>query len=74
MANDLSNDLKEKFLDLCGALSPENLCCDGELRGEELRRKERRLHAKWAALEREAGRKVTEDEIWNWCINRRDRN
>lgn len=68
MANDLSNDLKQKFLRLCGALSPENLCCDGELSAAEVRVKERGLRREWAALEREAGRKVSEDEIWSWCI------
>lgn len=32
-------------------LSPENLCCDGELRGEALRRKTKMLHEAKKALE-----------------------
>lgn len=33
-------------------LSPENLCCDGELRGAPLRAKERMLRGAQAELER----------------------
>lgn len=68
MANDLSNELKQKFLTICGALSPENLYCDGEVGHAEAARTERKLRAEWAALEKLAGRKVSEDEIWSWCI------
>ena len=32
-------------------LSPENLCCDGELRGAALRKKERMLHGAKRELE-----------------------
>jgi hypothetical protein len=35
---------------LAGALSPENLCCDGELRGAKLRTKARLLHGAKADL------------------------
>lgn len=46
-------------------LSPENLCCDGELRGPALIAKKRRLDAQWAAQEQIIGRKVSESEVWN---------
>lgn len=59
-------ELKSKFLSLASQLSPENLCCDGELRGRALQAKARKLHAEWAALEKEAGRSVSEDETWAW--------
>lgn len=50
---------------LAGELSPENLCCDGELRGAALRTKHRRLLKEWAAHEAVIGRKVSETEIWD---------
>lgn len=59
-------ELKAKFLRLASELSPENLCCDGELRGRALQAKANRLHAEWRALEREAGRSVDEGETWAW--------
>ena len=55
----------EKFLTLATALSPENLSCDGELPQAEIRRKVKKLSREWMAAEREMGRKVTEDEIWD---------
>lgn len=49
---------------LAGALSPENLSCDGELRGAKLITKRRRLLKEWAEQEKVLGRKVTEDDVW----------
>ena len=45
-------------------LSPENLCCDGEISASAARKKASGLHAEWRELERLFGRKVTEDEIY----------
>jgi len=41
---------KDLFYRLGGDLSPENLCCDGELRGAALQRKSRMLHGAVADL------------------------
>jgi len=46
------------------ALSPENLTCDGELRGRALTRKASALRTKLAGLFRELGRRVSEDEAY----------
>jgi hypothetical protein len=58
--------LKERFLSLSSQLSPENLCCDGELRGAALKRKEADLRRQWHELEKEAGQSVSEEETWAW--------
>jgi hypothetical protein len=60
----LSKELHEKFLDLANALSPENLTCDGELSKAAVRRRYSALMKEWKALEKLAGQKVTEDEVW----------
>lgn len=52
-----------------GMLSPENLTCDGELRGSALITKARRIRAKLADLQTELGRRVTEDQCWMWERN-----
>jgi hypothetical protein len=62
----LTPELKEKFLIVACHLSPENLSCDGEAPIAWVRKRARQLHAEWAALEKLAGRKVTEDEIYNY--------
>lgn len=41
---------QEIFCDLDNSLSPENLCCDGELRGRRLVHKERDLKGAWRDL------------------------
>lgn len=66
----MNEEIKAKFSDLACALSPENLCCDGELPPAQVRIKERRLLKEWAALEKLVGRKVTENEVWGWIIPR----
>ncbi len=45
------------------ALSPENLTCDGELRGTALIRKGRRLRAERKALICELGREPLDSEL-----------
>jgi hypothetical protein len=62
----LTIEHKLAFSSLAGQLSPENLSCDGELRGRALQTKANRLRREWAALEKQVGRKVTEDETWSW--------
>jgi hypothetical protein len=47
-------------------LSPENLTCDGELRGTALRKRAAALNAKRKALVQELGREPTDNELWNY--------
>lgn len=47
-------DMNELFNAIDNALSPENLCCDGELRGAALTRKARMLNGAKAELEEHA--------------------
>ena len=58
--------LLQEFVDVATQLSPEWLTCDGECSTAQVQRRARRLHAQWHALERKAGRAVTEDEVWAW--------
>jgi len=46
--------------------SPENLTCDGELRGAAVARRASTLRARLRDLQAEMGRKVSEDECWDW--------
>lgn len=62
----LTKELKRQFSDLAGQLSPENLTCDGMVRGRALQAKASRLRKQWQALEKQAGRKVSEDEVYGW--------
>ena len=54
----------QKFLDLALSFSPENLTCDGELPQSEVRRKYNRLTKEWKKLEKQVGRTVTVQEVW----------
>jgi hypothetical protein len=60
----LSPALKEQFLSLACALSPENLTCDGELSRAQVAKRFKALKAKWKALEKIAGRSVSESEVF----------
>lgn len=60
----MTNEQRKKFEVLANRLSPENLHCDGEATMQEAEAEERRCNKQWAALEKELGRKVTEEEIW----------
>ena len=60
----LTEEQYEQFLNMSSQLSPENLHCDGEISNAEAGRKYRAIMSKWHKLEKEVGRKVTEDEIW----------
>jgi hypothetical protein len=54
------------FSRLCNELSPENLHCDGEISRTAAMKKYRNLMAEWKEIEKSLGRKVTEDEVYNW--------
>lgn len=60
----LKPELIARFLTLATDLSPENLSCDGELSEREVSKRRSHLMNRWRELEKEAGRKVSEDEIW----------
>ena len=61
---ELSNELLPRFLSLASQLSPENLHCDGEISRAAAHRKYVKLRKEWNRLEKEAGRIVSEDEVW----------
>jgi hypothetical protein len=58
--------IMKKFLVLACRLSPENLTCDGEISRTEVRKRYAQIMREWKALEKTIGRRVTEDEVWNW--------
>jgi hypothetical protein len=66
----LSPDMLMKFVRLAGELSPENLMADGERPVTAAKRIERAIKVKWAALERELGRPISEDEVWTEFMRR----
>jgi len=47
-------------------LSPENLSADGELPQSAVKKRKRFLLSEWRKLEREVGRVVTEDDVWEF--------
>ena len=59
-------ECKPLFSRLASDLSPENLCCDGELPHAQVMIKARHLNACWKDLENIFGRAVNEDEVWSW--------
>lgn len=61
---ELSGEIKRAFLNLACRLSPENLACDGEISAREVGKRRRAIQREWAALEKRAGRKVSEGEVW----------
>ena len=62
----LSDIHLSKFKGLSSMLSPENLSADGELSQSAVRKRKRFLLSEWKKLEREVGRVVTEDEVWEF--------
>jgi predicted transcriptional regulator len=64
MSNKLDDEIYKKFMDLANDLSPENLACDGEASQDQIEKEYARIMKSWRSLEVIAGRKVTEDEIW----------
>ncbi len=63
MSKTIPPALFERFDALCCRLSPENVCGDGEYPRAYVRKLHSAIMREWAALEREAGRKVTQEEI-----------
>ena len=61
----MDRKIYEKFLSLSSRLSPENLTCDGEISRAQANQRYRVIMREWKILEKEVGRKVTEDEIWS---------
>ena len=61
---DIPKEIVEKFMNMCCALSPECLYEDGEISETAAQRKYRTIMKGWRTLEREVGRGVSEDEIW----------
>lgn len=61
----MTEEIKREFARIANSLSPENLHCDGEISRTEAKRRGVALRKKWKALEKEVGRKVTEEEVWD---------
>ncbi len=64
MEQGLTDELKRAFTSLACRLSPENLACDGECSRRDVQRRRRAILREWAALEKKAGRTVSESELW----------
>ncbi len=52
-------------------LSPENISCDGELSPSHIKRRYADCHKRLRALFKTLGRSISEDESWNWFIDRK---
>ncbi len=64
--DDLSDDMKTRFLELACKLSPEALSGDGEIPRHEVERRYQKLTKKWSELEARAQTKVDVDLVWGW--------
>jgi hypothetical protein len=60
----------QKFETLCGQLSPEVLCCDGEISPAEAQMRAIKIRREWKALEKKIGRKVSQEQIEQEWANR----
>lgn len=56
--------LFQSFLTLTCHLSPENLTSDGECSRSEVQRRYNQIKRQWAVLEKQAGFKVSEEDVW----------
>jgi hypothetical protein len=61
---EVTDEMYKKFADLANSLTPENLARDGEATQEETETEYYKLKKEWETLEKQVGRKVSEDEIW----------
>jgi hypothetical protein len=52
-----------KFDALTCRLSPENLCCDGEISRAQVRQRHAAIMREWKALEKQFGGPVSQEEI-----------
>lgn len=66
----LTDAIKSQFEELASALEPENLSCDGECSGSRIKAKLSHLRAEWRKLEKQVGRSVSENEVWDWTWKR----
>lgn len=67
----LDQKMLQYFMDLCCALSPENLHCDGEISLTEANRKYVHLMREWRAGERVVGHEVREQDVWKQWVDSR---
>ena len=64
------DEIMQVFVSLTCELSPENLACDGEASGAQIKSKLGEIHGTWKELETLLGRKVTEDQVYQYeCQN-----
>ncbi len=63
-------EILNDFAGLACRLSPENLCCDGEISRAEVNRRLRQIQKEWKALEKELGRVVSEDQVWDFMLKK----
>ena len=61
-------EILNDFAGLACRLSPENLCCDGEISRAEVNRRLRQIQKEWKALEKELGRTVSEDQAYDFMF------
>lgn len=60
---DLNDGYKRAFSQLANALSPENLCGDGEYTRAQAKARQKNIMAEWESLEKAAGGKVEMGEL-----------
>lgn len=70
MTNPLPENLFKQFDALTARLSPENLWCDGECTRAQVKQRHAQIMREWRALEKQAGRTVTQEEIESAVIAR----
>lgn len=62
----MDEKIRKGFEILANRLSPENISCDGELNQTQIREKVRGIKRQWKELEKQAGRKVSLEEVELW--------
>ncbi len=67
-----NDEIMDWFVKLASDLSPENLCCDGEISMAQARMRARKIMKEWKALEKMYGCEVSEDQAWDWELKRRE--
>lgn len=62
--------IESDFVGLSCELSPENLCCDGEISQAEVRRRYAAIMKRWRILEKEYGGKVSDGDAFRWMMQK----
>ena len=62
--------IMEQFGYLVNRLSPENLHCDGEISAAQAAKRKAQIMREWAELERQLGRKMTEEDVYRYEMER----